>query len=153
MNPESMVLMGDYLIILAFDGKDRYNYMKTVRRSPHLLAVDLRDLSVQQVRINKWGEKNPEYRGWHNPTYLLQKYDENQIIVFDVSKNIPSERYRCSHMLTIESLRRKKSPVVTLFDNFSSSFREMQTPGYEERRRRRMQEERCKNLQRLRLCD
>ncbi len=142
--------MGDYLIILAFDGKDRENEVRTLKRNPHLLAVDLRDLSVQQVRIEKWGEKNPDSQ---DPTYLLQKYDENQIIVFDVSKNIPSERYRCSHMLTIESLRRKKSPVVTLFDNFSSSFREMQTPGYEERRRRRMQEERCKNLQRLRLCD
>jgi len=124
--------MDDYLIILAFDGRD--NEVKSLKRNPHLLAVDLRDLSVQQVRVNKWGETYPKYWGWHGPKYILQKYDENQIIVFDVSESF-SNNYRCSHLLTIESFRRKISPLVTLFDNFLSSFREMQTLEYEERNR------------------
>ncbi len=98
IDPTAGVLMDDYLIILAFDCEFRNSEGKLMKRYPRLLAVDLRDLSAQQVRIDNWVEKCSSC-----PKFHLQKYHENQIIVFDIS-----EGYRCSH-LTIESFLRKQS--------------------------------------------
>ncbi len=94
--------MGDYLIILAFD--DLEEKEKSRENVPRLFAVDLRDLSVQQVQLDEWKEENPWHYGFYDPKYLLQKHNENQILVFDVNSY---EKYRCSHMLTIESFQRK----------------------------------------------
>ena len=128
--------MGDYLIILAFDDRDsnelheemdddhdnededRDAEVEPLENIARLLAVDLRDLSVQEVRLDEWEENYQGNYIYYGSRYILQKFNENQIILFEVSDN-----YRCSHMLTIESFQRKTYPVLTLSNDFSSSFR------------------------------
>ncbi len=115
-----MVLMGDFLIILAFDCRNGNNEVNLLQRTPHLLAVDLRDLNVQQVRVEEWGNNCPMLFDDYGPKCVLHQYNENQLVVFDLT-----DKFRCSHILTIECLWRKTLLVMTMFDNFSSSFCEM----------------------------
>ncbi len=93
MNPDSVVHMGDYLIILGF-----YAY------SAHLLAVDLRDLSFQKVQLDEWKGEPYDQSRYCDPQYVLQNYGENQIVVFD-------ERH-CLQLIVIESFQRKISLVL-----------------------------------------
>ena len=93
MKPDSVVLMGDYLIILGF--RDFF---------AHLLAVDLRDFRVQKVQLVKWKGDRFYQDSSYDELSLLQKYGENQIIVFDKIHGL--------QLIVIESFQRKISLVL-----------------------------------------
>ena len=119
LKPDSAVLMDDYLMIIAQDDfhedddcdKDK---LEPVTHYTHLLAVDLRNLSVQQVQIDDWDWEGCCLYG--QGSYTLKRYNKNQIIAF--GDTFPE-------MITIESFQRKTYSVMTVFDSFSSPFREM----------------------------
>ncbi len=116
IKPDSVVLMGDFVIILAndkFDDQDERESYYT-----HLLAVSLKDSSVQQVR----GEIREKTFSFWAPS--LQKYNENQIIAFRDGR---------PEMITIESFQRKifpvKRPCLIIFKALSVKWQPIEVKG------------------------
>ena len=108
--------MEDYLIFLCFspndiEDEDHDDYDKY---SADLLAVDLRDLSVQQVQIDD------NDATFYDTNYTLQRKNENQIIAFT---------QRCYPlMITINSFQRKVFrpwPFLIIFPALSASWEDL----------------------------
>ncbi len=97
-----MVILDSYLIILAEDDIED----EGERVNCHLLAVNLRDLSIQQVQF-EWDGERYGYDRFYDSYFTLKKYNENTIIVL--------EEKRCLQMIIIESFQRKTDRVLIPF--------------------------------------
>jgi len=103
-----------------FGRKSKKRVLESATPYTHLIAVDLRDFSVQQVQIER------DEKGYcFGEGYNLQRYNENQIIAF---------RDDCPKMIIIESFQRKTYQLWPCWITFQALSIKWQRMDFKEER-------------------
>ncbi len=121
--PLATMLFDGYIVIILndFHADDGYGTVMNPKTGPNspltLLAVDLRDNSIQEAQIH-----DPSFffepgfgEAADNQPYTLSKYGDNQILRYGVGENGKSSPFS---LLTIESFQRIPSFLTIKSSNY-----------------------------------